>query len=141
MGYRCITGPSGDAIEVDAWAGVQTIRVLNEEEAAQRRKAKRRRRNAGNAVDPEGRLIPWWEEWEEGEALRAMSDTSFDRYGPLLDSGRVGFDPDSHMTFEDRVCLAADDFRVGRTWPEIAQGVRYMWDQVGVFTASNPLPT
>ena len=39
------------------------------------------------------------------------------------------------MTFEDRIGLAADDFRVGRTWPEIAQGVRLMWDQVGVFIA------
>ena len=36
------------------------------------------------------------------------------------------------MSFEDRVCLAADDFRVGRTWPEIAHGVRLMWDQVRI---------
>lgn len=78
-GYRRVTGPSGDPIEVDMWAGIQTIKVLSEEEIAQRRKAKRKRRNAGNALDQEGRLIPWWEEWEEGEALRAMSETSFDR--------------------------------------------------------------
>ena len=39
------------------------------------------------------------------------------------------------MSFEDRVCLAADDFRVGRTWPEIAQGVRLMWDQVRMVIA------
>ena len=50
-----------------------------------------------------------------------------------LDICCVEFDtaPDSRMSFEDRIYLAADDFRVGRTWPEIAHGVRLMWDQVG----------
>ncbi|KAG6375858.1 hypothetical protein JVT61DRAFT_2718 [Boletus reticuloceps] len=96
-GYRRVTDPSGgESIEVDAWAGIPTVK--------------------GNATDPDGKLIPWWQEWEEGEALRAMSQASFD----------------SRASFEDRVSLAADDFRVGRTWPEIAQGVRYMWDQVGL---------
>lgn len=42
------------------------------------------------------------------------------------------------MSFEDRVCVAADDFRVGRTWPEIAQGVRNMWDQVSRVDHSSP---
>ncbi|KAH0830208.1 hypothetical protein J3R83DRAFT_1565 [Lanmaoa asiatica] len=116
-GYLHATGPSGDPIEVDAWVGMPTVKVLNEEEAAQRRKAKRRRRNAGNAMDAEGRLIPWWEEWEEGETMRAMSEVSFD----------------SHTNLEDRVCLAADDFRLGRTWPEISQGVRLLWDQFRLY--------
>ena len=80
-GYRRVTDPSGDSIEVDAWVGIPTVKLLTEAETAQRRKAKKRRRNAGNAVDAEGRLIPWWEEWEEGEALRAMSEPSFDRCG------------------------------------------------------------
>ncbi|KAF8437515.1 hypothetical protein L210DRAFT_3545858 [Boletus edulis BED1] len=117
-GYRRVTDPSGgESIEVDAWAGIPTVKVLNEEEASQKRKAGRKRRHAGTATDPDGKLIPWWQEWEEGEALRAMSQASFD----------------SRVSFEDRVCLAADDFRVGRTWPEIAQGVRYMWDQFRLY--------
>ncbi|KAG9318022.1 hypothetical protein JVU11DRAFT_85 [Chiua virens] len=117
VGYRWETTPSGETIEVDAWAGIPTVKVLNEEESAKKRKAKRRRRNAGNAFDAEGKLIPWWEEWEEGEDARTMNETSFH----------------SRMDFEDRVCLAADDFRVGRTWPEIAQGVRYLWDQFRLY--------
>lgn len=83
-GYRFVTDPSGRAIEIDAWAEIPTVKVLNEEESAQKRKARRRQRNAGNAMDAEGRLIPWWEEWEEGEALRAMSEASFDRYVPHI---------------------------------------------------------
>jgi len=79
-GYRHAAGPSGDPIEVDAWVGIPTVKLLNDEEASQKRKAKKKRRNAGNAVDAEGRPIPWWEEWEVGEALRAMSEPSFDGY-------------------------------------------------------------
>lgn len=146
-GYRCVTDPSGDLIEVDAWVGIPTVRVLNEEEAARKRKANRKRRNAGKAMDTEGRLIPWWEEWEEGEALRATSDVSFDRCVPLFFLDIISHQScflcgngllmisivlDSHTSFEDRVCVAADDFRLGRTWPEIAQGVRLMWDQVSM---------
>jgi hypothetical protein len=78
-GYRRVTDPSGG--EVDAWVGIPTVKLLSDEETAQRRKAKKRRRNAGNAMDAEGRLIPWWEEWEEGEPLRAVSEPSFDRCG------------------------------------------------------------
>ena len=74
-GYRSELSPSGDPIEIDAWMGIKTIKVLNEEQATQKRKAKRRQRNAGNAVDATGRLIPWWEEWEEGEAVRGMSES------------------------------------------------------------------
>ena len=83
-GYRQVTGPSGKLIEVDVWAGIQTVKVLSSEEAKQIRKQQKKRRNAGNAVDQEGRLIPWWEEWEEGEASRAMSESSFDRCDPCL---------------------------------------------------------
>lgn len=72
-GYTFTTDLSGQTIEVDVWAGIPTIKVLNEQEAAQRRKSKKKRRNAGTAKDATGRLIPWWEEWEEGEATRAMS--------------------------------------------------------------------
>ena len=81
VGYRCVSDASGHPIEVDAWAEIPTIKVLNEEEASQKRRAKKKRRNAGNAVDAEGRLIPWWEEWEEGETERAMSVPSLDRCG------------------------------------------------------------
>lgn len=77
-GYRRGTDPSGDPIEVDAWMGIPTVKVLSDKEATQKRKAKKKQRNAGNAVDAEGRLIPWWEEWEVGEALRAVSEPSFD---------------------------------------------------------------
>ncbi|KAF8548126.1 hypothetical protein OG21DRAFT_1489645 [Imleria badia] len=116
-GYQRDTDSSGDPIEVDAWAGIPTVKVLNESEASQKRKSKKKRKTAGNAVDAEGRLIPWWKEWEEGEALRALSEPSFD----------------SQLSVEDRLCLAADDFRVGRTWPEIAHGVRNMWDQFRLY--------
>ncbi|KAG8217151.1 hypothetical protein J3R82DRAFT_5210 [Butyriboletus roseoflavus] len=116
-GYLRVTDPSGVLIEVDGWAKIPTVKVSNEEEAAQKRKARRKQRNAGNTMDAEGKLIPWWEEWEEGEALRAMTEASFN----------------SHTSFEDRVCLAADDFRLGRTWPEIAQGVRLMWDHFRIY--------
>lgn len=44
----------------------------------------------------------------------------------------------SHTSLEDRVCLAADDFRLGRMWPEIAQGVRLMWDHVGMLISVRP---
>lgn len=78
-GYLRATDPSGSPIEVDGWMGMPTVRVLNEEEAAQKRKSKRKQRNAGNTMDAEGKLIPWWEEWEEGEALRTISEASFNR--------------------------------------------------------------
>lgn len=77
------TAPSGD-IEVDAWAGIPTVKVLNEQEVSQIRKAKKRRKNAGHATDAAGRLIPWWEEWEEGEAQRATSESSFERSSPFV---------------------------------------------------------
>ena len=89
VGYRRVTDPSGDLIEVDAWVAIPTVRLSSEEETAQKRKAKRRQRTAGNAIDAEGRLIPWWEEWEDGEPSRAMSEPSFDRWVDSLHRSRV----------------------------------------------------
>jgi hypothetical protein len=80
-GYKRVTTEAGEEVEVDAFAGLPTIKVLNEEEAAQKRKTKKKRRTAGRATDETGRLIPWWEEWEEGEVLRTTSIT-FNRYMP-----------------------------------------------------------
>ncbi|KIK93572.1 hypothetical protein PAXRUDRAFT_33996 [Paxillus rubicundulus Ve08.2h10] len=115
-GYNRITIEAGEEVEVDGFAGLPTIKVLNEEEARQKRKAKKKRRTAGCATDESGRLIPWWEEWEEGEALRTTSITF-----------------NSNISYLDRVYQAADDFRVGRTWPEISFGVRVIWDQFRLY--------
>ncbi|KAF9239105.1 hypothetical protein BU15DRAFT_47034 [Melanogaster broomeanus] len=115
-GYRRVAAESGEEIEVDGFAGLPTVKVLNEEEAAAKRKANKKPRTAGRAKDEHGRLIPWWEEWEEGEALRTTSITF-----------------DSNMNYVDRVYQAAEDFRVGRIWPEISLGARLMWDDFRLY--------
>ncbi|KIJ63384.1 hypothetical protein HYDPIDRAFT_156232 [Hydnomerulius pinastri MD-312] len=125
FGYKRVANESGQEIEVDAFAGQPTAKVASEEEAAQRRKDKKKRKNAGQSTDANGRLIPWWEEWEESESSRTASVTF-----------------NGNMSYVDRVYQAADDFRVGRTWPEIATGVRIIWDHFRVYVgllASMPI--
>ncbi|KAF9228976.1 hypothetical protein BS17DRAFT_745166 [Gyrodon lividus] len=107
---------AGEEVEVDGFAGLPTVKVLNEVEASQKRKKSKKHRTAGRTMDPNGRLIPWWQEWEEGEVFRTTSITS-----------------DSNMSYVDRVYQAADDFRVGRPWPEIALGVRVIWDHFRLY--------
>ncbi|KAH7924673.1 hypothetical protein BV22DRAFT_1120038 [Leucogyrophana mollusca] len=116
-GYRRIASASGDGseIEVDGY-GIPTVKVVSEEEARQRSKDRKRRRNAGQSTDANGRIVPWWEEWEEGESTRTSS------YPSKLNTSYV-----------DRVHQAADDFRVGRTWPPISSGVRTIWDQFRIY--------
>ncbi|KAG1860755.1 hypothetical protein F4604DRAFT_2034969 [Suillus subluteus] len=58
---------SGEEIEVGALGGLPTLKVLSEEEVIQRNKDRKWHRNAGQSTDATGRIVPWWEEWEEGE--------------------------------------------------------------------------
>jgi hypothetical protein len=69
-GYKRVKMQTGEEIEVDALGGLPTVKVFSEEEAAQRIKDRKKRRNAGQSTDATGRIVPWWEEWEEGENLR-----------------------------------------------------------------------
>ncbi|EGN96445.1 hypothetical protein SERLA73DRAFT_154758 [Serpula lacrymans var. lacrymans S7.3] len=107
-GYKQSAPDSG--VEVDS-CDIPTVKIDTEEEVIKKRKDKKRRRNAGQGTDASGRLVPWWEEWEEGEESRTTS-----------------YPFKSSMSLVDRVHQAADDFRIGRTWPPLAGGVRAIWD-------------
>jgi len=72
-GYARTVDEQGKVIEVDAHAGLPTVKLATEEEALQRQKERKKRRHAGQCTDANGRLIPWWEEWEQGEHERTMS--------------------------------------------------------------------
>ncbi|KAG1731195.1 uncharacterized protein EDB91DRAFT_1154923 [Suillus paluster] len=115
-GYKRITTETGEEIEVDALGGLPTVKVLSDEEVIQRNKDRKRRRNAGQSADATGRIVPWWEEWEEGENTRTTSE-------PI----------ELQNSLVDRVHQVADDFRVGRTWPPIASGVRTLWDHFRLY--------
>ncbi|KAG2126825.1 hypothetical protein DEU56DRAFT_821869 [Suillus clintonianus] len=115
-GYKRLTTETGEEIEVDALGGLPTVKVLSDEEVIQRNKDRKRRRNAGQSADATGRIVPWWEEWEEGENSRTMSEP--------IELGK---------SLIDRVHQATDDFRVGRTWPPIALGVRTLWDHFRLY--------
>lgn len=114
QGYVRVRTPDGDTIEVDAFAHLPTLKIDTEEEVTRKKKEKKKRRCAGRCVDENGKLVSWWEEWEMGEEQRGLS-----------------FDPVKGMSYRDRLYLAADDFRVGRTWP--AQGVRPIWDRFRLY--------
>lgn len=73
-GYKRLETETGEEIEVDALGGLPTVKVLSDEEVVQRNKDRKRRRNAGQSTDATGRIVPWWEEWEEGENARTMSE-------------------------------------------------------------------
>lgn len=115
-GYKRIKTETGEEIEVDALGSLPTVKVLSDEEVVQRNKDRRRRRNAGQSADATGRIVPWWEEWEEGENTRTTGE-------PI----------DLRKSLVDRVHQVADDFRVGRTWPPIASGVRTIWDHFRLY--------
>ncbi|KAG1799335.1 uncharacterized protein HD556DRAFT_1347141 [Suillus plorans] len=115
-GYKRLTTETGEEIEVDALGGLPTVKVLSDEEVIQRNKDRRRRRNAGQSADATGRIVPWWEEWEEGENSRTTSE-------PI----------ELRNNLIDRVHQAADDFRIGRTWPPISSGVRSLWDHFRLY--------
>lgn len=72
-GYARAVDEHGNDIEVDAYAGLPTVRIATEEEVLQRRKDRKKRRHAGQCTDATGRLVPWWEEWERGEHERTTS--------------------------------------------------------------------
>jgi len=74
-GYKRIRTQAGEEIEVDVFGGLPTVKVLSEEEAAQRIKDRKKRRNAGQSTDATGRIVPWWEEWEEGESSRRTRES------------------------------------------------------------------
>ncbi|KAG1808296.1 hypothetical protein EV424DRAFT_1474053 [Suillus variegatus] len=107
-GYKHLRTETGEEIEVDALGGLPTVKVLSDEEVIQRNKDRRRRRNAGQSADATGRIVPWWEEWEEGENSRTTSE-------PI----------ELRNNLIDRVHQATDDFRIGRTWPPI-----FFWSQI-----------
>lgn len=115
-GYKRLRTEAGEEIEVDALGGLPTVKVLSEEEVVQRNKDRKRRRNAGQSTDATGRIVPWWEEWEEGENSRTTSE-------PI----------ELRKSLIDRVHQAADDFRIGRTWPPISSGVRTLWDHFRLY--------
>ncbi|KAG2131259.1 uncharacterized protein EDB93DRAFT_944371 [Suillus bovinus] len=115
-GYKRLRTETGEEIEVDALGGLPTVKVLSEEEVIQRNKDRRRRRNAGQSADATGRIVPWWEEWEEGENSRTTSE-------PM----------ELQKSLIDRIHQAADDFRIGRTWPPISSGVRSLWDHFRLY--------
>lgn len=115
-GYKRLITETGDEIEVDALGGLPTVKVLSEAEVVQRNKDRKRRRNAGQSADATGRIVPWWEEWEGGEDSRTMSE-------PI----------ELRKSLNDRVHQAADDFRIGRTWPPISSGVRTLWDHFRLY--------
>lgn len=115
-GYKRLRTKTGEEIEVDALGGLPTVKVLSDEEVVQRNKDRRRRRNAGQSADATGRIVPWWEEWEEGESLRTTSE-------PI----------ELRKSLIDRVHQATDDFRIGRTWPPISSGVRTLWDHFRLY--------
>ncbi|KAL4065065.1 hypothetical protein V8B97DRAFT_1945072 [Scleroderma yunnanense] len=117
-GYARTINEQGEDIEVDAWAGIPTVKIITEEEALQQKKEKKKRRHAGQCKDETGRLVPWWEEWEQGEHERTMS---------------ISFRDGSFVCYADRVYQASDDFRVGRTWPQIVLGVRSIWDHFRLY--------
>lgn len=114
QGYAHVSAPNGDTIEVDAFAQLPTLKIDTEEEAIKKKKEKKRRRCAGRCADESGKVVPWWEEWEMGEEQRGLS-----------------FDLVGGMSYRDRIHLAAEDFRLGRTWP--AQGVRPIWDRFRLY--------
>lgn len=115
-GYKRLKTETGEEIEVDALGGLPTVKVLSDEEVVQRNKDRKRRRNAGQSADATGRIVPWWEEWEEGENSRTTSEP-IELRGSLV----------------NRVHQAADDFRIGRTWPPISSGVRTLWDHFRLY--------
>ncbi|OJA19159.1 hypothetical protein AZE42_05387 [Rhizopogon vesiculosus] len=115
-GYKRVRMETGEDIEVDALGGLPTVKVLSDEEVAQKIKDRKKRRHAGQSTDATGRIVPWWEEWEEGENSRKTRE-------PIQ----------LQKSLIDRVHEAADDFRVGRTWPPISAGVRTIWDHFRLY--------
>jgi hypothetical protein len=130
-GYKRIKMDTGEEIEVDALGGLPTVKVLSDEEVAQKIKDYKKRRNAGQSTDATGRIVPWWEEWEEAENSRITREPMELCLCPFsLLNAKYSFLFIRQKGFLDRVHDAADDFRVGRTWPPISSGVRTIWDHV-----------
>ncbi|EGN94991.1 hypothetical protein SERLA73DRAFT_77007 [Serpula lacrymans var. lacrymans S7.3] len=94
------------------------LRVKHDTDQCKSNKKRRKKKKNGKmTTDANGKRIPWWEEWEEGEELRVT--------GP-------GYDP--NMSRVDRLFQAAQDFRSGRTWPPAVSGAGNLWDQFRLYS-------
>ncbi|KAF8549702.1 hypothetical protein OG21DRAFT_1447577 [Imleria badia] len=105
--------------ELDA-LGIPTVelRVKHTTDECKSNTRKKRKKKKAAVVEPvPAKMLPWYEEWEEGEDLRVT---------------RVRYDP--NLSPVDRFFQSAYDFRTGRPWPAISSGLNNLWDQFRLFT-------
>jgi hypothetical protein len=98
------------------------------------KKKKRKKKAAGRTqqvqVAPE-RPKTWWELWEEFEDIRRNAydaSVSVSSHYVLLFFGSER--RNRNVAPIDRLSLAGEDFKSGRTWPTTTQGVQQVWDIV-----------
>lgn len=125
---------ASELIECDG-LGIPTVALRVKHATDNLEKKKKRKKKAGVAaqqvkVAPE-RPKTWWELWEEFEDIRRNAyDPSVSTFSLL----RAAF-PGSELWNRnvapiDRLSVAGEDFKSGRTWPTAAQGVQHVWDIV-----------
>jgi len=66
-GYARTVDEQGKVIEADAHAGLPNVKLARGRSPPTTERKKKKRRHAGQCTDANGRLVPWWEEWEQGE--------------------------------------------------------------------------
>ncbi|EPQ58892.1 hypothetical protein GLOTRDRAFT_135906 [Gloeophyllum trabeum ATCC 11539] len=102
-------------VEIDG-LGIPTVelRVKHDGTDGHGKKRKKKKKNNAFAGGPGNLQRPWWEVWEEGEALRC------------------GY-YDLETSISERIFLASHDFIQGRPWPQVNEGLRNLWDQFRLY--------
>ena len=121
-----------EVIERDG-LGIPTIPLRVKHATDNLEKKKKRKKKGGAAGTQQVQVAPerpktWYELWEELEDIRRNAyDASV-----LPASSRVpGSDRwDRNVAPIDRLSLAGEDFKSGRSWPTTTQGVQHVWDIV-----------
>lgn len=93
--------------------GIPTV-PLRVKHAADNLERKKKRKKKAGAATQQVQVAPekpkaWWELWEEFEDIR-----------------RNAYDP--NVAPIDRLSLAGENFKTGRTWPTTTQSVQHVWD-------------
>lgn len=123
-----------EVIERDG-LGIPTIPLRVKHATDNMEKKKKRKKKAGAAkqqvqVAPE-RPKTWWELWEEFEDIRRNAyDASVSVSSLYVLLFLALNDGNRYVAPIDRLSLAGEDFKSGRTWPTTTQGVQHVWDIV-----------
>lgn len=94
--------------------GIPTVPLRAKHATDNMAKKKKRKKKGGAGAQQKVQVAPekpktWWELWEEFEDIRRNAY-------------------DVNVAPIDRLSLAGEDFKSGRTWPSTMQGVQHVWD-------------